>query len=177
MQHVGLEDRASDVPPCDSLAEAVVLAYVLHHAPEKVVGCDLLPLLTFPEHRAIWRVMQRVYRPGESHERFFVRWLNEAEREQPGLSEVLLDIGNSWSLWQDNRLERDSERYRSVSTMDWDWWFTRLRQVATARRLFDENQRSAERLWRGDVEGALDVMRRAVMSVPVDQPGMEIPVA
>jgi hypothetical protein len=155
--HVALEDRAPEVPPCDALAEAVVLSYVLHHAPQKALECDLLPLLVFPEHREIWQAMRRVYRADESHERFYLRWLNEVERVRPGLSEVLLSIGDSWSRWQHKRLERDP-LCRSVSTLDFDWWYARLQQVARARRLIEDAQRVAECAWRGDVDGAIEVV-------------------
>jgi hypothetical protein len=160
-ERAGMENRAPDVPPCDALAEAVLLSYVLHHTPAKVLECDLLPLLVFPEHRAIWRVVQRVYRPDESHEQFYLRWLNEAERTQPGLSGVLSGVGESWSRWQAHRLAHDTTGYASVSTTDWDWWLARLRQVAAARRLIEDAQRMAERAWQGDVAGALEAVGRA----------------
>jgi hypothetical protein len=177
LERTGLENRAPDIPPCDALAEAILLSYVLYHRPEHLVECDLLPLLVFPEHRLLWQVMQRAYRPDETHAQFYLRWLNEAERTQRGLSDVLSGVGESWSRWQAHRLEHDTTGCESVSTIDWDWWLARLQQVATARRLIDENQRTMERLWSGDVDGALDLMRHAVLSVPGDEPGMEIPVA
>jgi hypothetical protein len=177
LERTGLENRAPDSPPCDSLAEGVLLSYVLHHAPSKVVECDLLPLLVFPEHRLIWEVMQRAYRPDETHAQFFLRWLNEAERTQPGLSGVLSGVGESWARWPAHRLELDPASYESVSTMDWDWWLARLDRVGTARRLLEKNQRTTEHLWRGDVDGALAVMKEAVHHATADEPGMEIPVA
>lgn len=156
-QRVALEDRAPDVPPCDALAEAVVLSYVLYHYPAKVVECELLPLLVFPEHRQLFQAMQHAYRADESHAQFYVRWLNEAERMQPGLSNVLDGLGASWSHWQARNLERDAG-LGSVSTMDWEFWLARLRQVAAARRLLEDAQRMAERAWRGDVDGAFEVV-------------------
>jgi hypothetical protein len=158
LERTGLENRAPDSPPCDSLAEGVLLSYVLHHAPSKVVECDLLPLLVFPEHRLLWQVMQRVYRADETHEQFYLRWLNEAERTQQGLSDVLSGVGESWSRWQAHRLTLGPVGYGSVSTMDWDWWLARLQQVATARRLIEDAQRMAEFAWRGDVDGALGIV-------------------
>jgi hypothetical protein len=44
-ERLGLENRDPETPPRDSLAEAIVLSYVLHQAPAKVLECDLLPLL------------------------------------------------------------------------------------------------------------------------------------
>lgn len=158
---LGLENRDPETPPRDALAEAIVLSYVLYHCPAKVVECDLLPLLNFPEHQQLFRVMQRVYRADETHEQFYLRWLNEAERTQKGLSDVLSGVGESWSRWQAHRLEHDTRGYESVSTMDWDWWLARLQQVATARRLIEDAQRMAECAWRGDVDGALEVVGRA----------------
>jgi hypothetical protein len=168
IDRLSLETRPADVPPIDALAEAIVLSYVLHHAPQKVVECDLLPLLNFPEHRLLWQVMQRVYRADETHEQFYLRWLNEAERTQHGLSDVLSGVGESWSRWQAHRLTLGPVGYGSVSTMDWDWWLARLQQVARARRLIEDAQRMAECAWRGDVDGALEVVGRATRErVPI----------
>jgi hypothetical protein len=52
--------------------------------------------------------------------------------------------------------------------MDWDWWLARLQQVARARRLIEDAQRMAECAWRGDVDGALEVVGRATRErVPI----------
>lgn len=177
MTHTALEDRDPATPPCDSLAEAIVLEGILSH-PERLVH-DVRPLLVFPEHRVCLDAMHRAYNaaPDAPWGRFYIRWLGELERAMPGhgaeLETLLLDVGNEASRWRWTRYDEDRVAHVNASdySHDWQWWLDRLKLIAEARRLIASAQEMAERAWRCDVDGAY-------AAIPARAPadiGMEIP--
>src|ERR1051325_7333613 len=95
---LGLEDRDTSVPPYDSLAEAACLNWLIME-PQHIPQSDLTPLLVFPEHQAIYKAMQRVYREGEQWPRFYVRLLSEVQRVSPGVLRVLDGLPDSEFNW------------------------------------------------------------------------------
>lgn len=162
MQHAGLEDREPEVPPVDSLAEGVVLDWLLMVEPERIPSLDLDGLLVFKEHRQIWACMRQAWaqrQPDELWADFYLRWFNAAERTHRGLADVVLPVEAARSEWEHRRGREDSDRggFRglAVHSHGFEWWLERLRRVAAARRLLEDAQRMAERAWRGDVDGAL----------------------
>lgn len=179
MRLLGLEDRASDTPPCDSLAEAIVLHGLLYR-PYNLARYDVRPLLVFPEHRVCLAAMVRAYAiTGEDAPwgRFYMRWMDELERLRPGCGHLLVTmldtVADDESTWRWARYEetRDDEPSDSIHDHDWNWWLERLKRVAEARRLIQSAQDIVDRAWRGDVDGAY----AAVPTRPLPDVGMDIP--
>lgn len=145
--------RALDAPPCDSLAEAVVLTRLMQH-PDWISRYDVGRLLCFPEHRWIWQGMQRVRRAGTTD--FFARWLRDAQEHHPEHWLNLVDV-----LYPPDEVARGWEEYeagddprRSSYDHPFEWWLKRLQRIAEARQLIRDAQRVAEHAWREDVDGA-----------------------
>jgi hypothetical protein len=160
--------RAPQAPPVDGLAEAVVLHHCVYD-PSIIEQVDLGPLLAFPEHREIWRVMkvtrQRYHGDPAG---FLVEWWFDLSHAHP----------DRWYLYDDlltSVAERESfrafQQYRdgygdqpfTTFLHDVDWWIARVREVAEARRAIQVLQHTAERLWRvpdGTTRAALAALRR-----------------
>jgi len=175
MERLGLEDRDPDIPPCDALAEAIVLLGALNEPERYLDGVDLEPLLVFPEHRTLLRLMRwvRAQTVGQRWSAFYVRFWDTCERRQPGLAKVLdYDLlSGSWRHWIDRRLNIDerppSEILGPGHLLNYGWWLERLRRVAAARRLIEDAQHIAAAAWRGDVDGAYAAADRIRILRPV----------
>lgn len=177
----GLEDRESDVPPCDSLAEAIVLSALLCH-PELIpqYSAEVRPLLVFPEHRLLLTAIERAYAAtprvaGEPWSRWIARvearWLmQECERAAPGRGWIMADLIapcgpiEAKYQWEMRRWQELRERFPEAAPCDfdhpWTWWLERLKKVSACRRIVDEAQEAAALAWRGDLDGASAVVRR-----------------
>lgn len=150
------------------MAEAVVLSRLLQF-PERIDGCDLEPMLVFPEHRLIWRSLQAVRReyPQADRQAFFGCWLSHIQEQWN-----LVDLVQDRREWERAEEERDNARHADPSGFDPAWssyyhtldeWLARLRRIAEARGLISAAQRMAERAWREDVDGAREVAGEAAL--------------
>lgn len=161
MTLAGHEDREPDVPPCDSLAEGIVLFH-MRYWPEDLDAYDLAPLLVFPEHRHLLRTMQtaRIRSMGQPWSSFYIAWMEECQIVSPSLDTVLdTVVADQWT-WHMNRLRANPDAPEIDARLhDWRWWVERLQRVAVARQLVDDAQQIAARAWRGDVDGARAVVR------------------
>jgi hypothetical protein len=172
--------RAPDAPPCDSLAEGIVLHHLLIH-PELIGTVDLAPLLVFPEHVWCWQAMVRTRagRPDLDCGDFWKPWLAELEQLAPGKSLNLWDL-LSRAAGDDMAARRWQcvKRYGTVLGVmaehdhHYYWWLARLRSIAEARQGIAAAQRIAEGFWRipdGDFSGsdALAILHRAVQRRPI----------
>lgn len=168
MPHVALEDRDPAIPPCDSLAEAIVLLWLLEH-PRNLQQYDVRPLLVFPEHRVCLDAMQSAHdtEPGQPWGRFYVRWVDELERAMPGhsaaLEDLLLSVADDSYAWRWARYDEDHDHTpqpirASDYSHDWHWWLERIKRIAEARRLIASAQEIAERAWHMDLDGAWGAM-------------------
>jgi hypothetical protein len=190
---VGLEDRDAETPPCDSLAEAIVLSALLR-APELIPlhSVEIRPLLVFPEHALLLTALERAYaatprRDSEPWSRWSARvearWMTrECETVAPGRGWVLAEMISPYGpidatmTWRMRRWREVQDRFPDAAPCDfdrpWTWWLSRLHAVAEARQLVAAGHRIVERAWRGDVDGASAVIldlrqRRSVVRIDV----------
>lgn len=155
--------REPEQPPSDSRAEDALLclAYIF---PEYVGLLELNGHLHLLEHQLIWQAMIRVHMrtPGLDVGAF---WL--ALR-----AELHDDVCRTRESHADDRQRCDGWRYLQVlscdaaNPKDVDYWMSRLRRCTDARRLIDDGAEQVARAWRGDIEGALAIARRAAMTSP-----------
>lgn len=160
--------RAPEAPPCDSLAEAIVLNHLLHNH-DLIDNIDLSHDLVFPEHRSLWQALMVVRQRSSdlSFGAFYLAWLDELELGHPGrsfaLSELLmvgdveLDRG-----WADYRHANRDDLCRRDYHHGFDWWLARLRKVAAARQMIKAAHDAVERAWHEDLDGA----RQALATAP-----------
>lgn len=159
----GHEDREPDVPPCDSLAEGIVLYHMLYW-PDDLAQCDLEPLMVFPEHQRLLAAMQAARArtaAGQAWSEFYIAWMAECEKISPHLDAVLDTVVADHWTWHMNRVRDDPDSaVIDVRLHDWRWWLARLQRVAAARQLVEDAHQIAARAWRGDVDGARAVVDR-----------------
>lgn len=145
--------RDEKLPPVDGLAEAVVLHHCVYD-PTLIDKVDLGPMLTFPEHREIWRVLRITrarYRGDPAG--FLAEWWLDLSRAHP----------DKWYLYDDlltSVAERETfrafQQYRAgygdqpftTFLHDVDWWLAHLMNIAEARVALSVLQAESERLWR-----------------------------
>ena len=187
--------RAYDAPPCDSLAEAVVIDYLTLH-PEMIGTVDLGPLLVFPEHRALWQALVRAHMrmpdacnpvlsdPGPpNYAEFILLWRAELQQSHPNDWLRLIELLGHQSDLESHRAAEDAEACRGdflAQFHAFEWWLERLRAIHEARLGIQAAQRIAEGFWRvpeheftaGD---ARDVLRRFCPVQDRDY-GVEVPV-
>lgn len=165
-------DRRGSGPPADSLAEAVVLTYLLHH-PQRIAGVDLANLVVFPEHRLCWQAMARAFmRHGSYWPTFHAGFVEELERLAPGKSLNLQETMDCADLESVRAHEEALERPHHEDGMlrmseyhhGFEWWLARLRRIAESRRLVHQAQQMAECAWREDVDGARATAERMAVS-------------
>lgn len=141
--------------------------------PEQIGTVDLGGLLMFPEHRALWAVLQRTYWAGpyaadaaENAALFGLAFDAELRRAYPKQWRNYLDVLTSASEAAAHRAHEDAtERPQhepghlrlSAYQHGVEWWLKRLQRIAEARRLIHSAQAIAERAWREDVDGARHV--------------------
>ncbi len=169
--------RDEKLPPVDGLAEAVVLHHCVYD-PTLIDKVDLAPLLTFPEHREIWRVMKITRaRYHDDPAGFLAEWWLDLSRAHP----------DNWYLYDDlltSVAERESfrafQQYRAgygdqpftTFLHDVDWWLAHLMNIAEARRAIQVLQRAAERLWR--VPDGRSTTRQAIAMLKRDLPSTDL---
>lgn len=165
------DGRSRDAPPCDALAEALVLSRLITD-PTLIDRYDIDPLLVFPEYRWCWQALRGVrsrYR-GTDWDQFFRLWIEELDIVRPG---------KAWNLWFLIQHAIASEQARAwqlagAGTPVYhgiDWWVARLQHVAESRQLISAAQQIAERGWVEDVDGATRIAAKAAgigKSVRVD---------
>lgn len=160
-------------PPVDGLAECVCL-HACVYDPELIDQFDLGPMLTFPEHREIWRILKvtrartRALDPAE----FLVHFWGDLSAAHPQNWELYDDLltsvadrehARAWTEYQ----EGDGDMPYTTFLHDFCWWLRRLQKVAQARRGIEAAQRIAENFWRAPdrdfgANDALAVLRRAL---------------
>jgi hypothetical protein len=167
--------RAPDAPPCDSLAEAIVLHHLLIH-PDLIGTVDLAPLLVFKEHQWCWQAMVRAHMryPEMDCGDFWQPWLAELERLAPSKSLDLWDLlthaageDQSARVWEEHGLRGSQAGVMAAHAHDFNWWVERLKSITEARRGVQAAQRVAERWWRAPDEpfsgaDALAILEKAV---------------
>jgi hypothetical protein len=160
--------RARDAPPVDSLAEAIVLNYLLLNR-EMIEATDLSRALVFPEHRWCWQAMLTVQQraPDLSFGAFYLALIDELERSHPGQGFALVELLRV----SDTEHERGWDEYRRANRDDlgrrdfhhgFSWWLARLRTISDLRQTIRASSEAAECAWREDLAGA----RRALSAVP-----------
>jgi len=151
----GWDVRDEKLPPVDGLAEAVVLQHCVYD-PSLIDKVDLGPLLTFPEHREIWRVMKitRTRYSGDPAG-FLAEWWCDLSREHPDnwylYDDLLTSVSSvgreSFRAFKQYRAGYGDQPYTTF-LHDIDWWLAHLMNIADARRALSVLQAESERLWR-----------------------------
>lgn len=189
------DQRVEGAPPCDALAEGLVLLHLLLH-PDQIGTVDLKGLLVFREHRDLWDALRRTYAAGpyatdpfENTARFQIAFNADLERVHGERYERYMDLVYRASETEAHRADEDaSERPHhepgflafSEYFHGFDWWLRRLQRIAEARRGIQAAQEIAEGFYRVPerdytTEDAHAVLRRRI-PVHDDSIGMEVPV-
>lgn len=167
------------VPPCDSLAEAIVLEHFFW-LPQDMAGRNLRPLLVFPEHRLLLTAIESAYAENQEWLKFWPRFWRHCERLAPGrgrqLGMLLINAYDDEMAWGWHRYDeqRDVDPRLTVHIHHWTWWYARLERVHEARQMIDAAHRMAERAWRVDTDGARAAMMALTprpAEITVDIPG------
>jgi hypothetical protein len=150
--------RNPDAPPVDGLAECVCLSACLYR-PELIDSHDLGPLLTFPEHRELWRILRMTRARTRGDEaNFLYEWYCDLWREHPDNWQNYEDLltsaaeRESWRAWQQYRADYGDHPYTTF-LHDHTWWLARLVRIAEARRRISAAYKTIEHEWRVDERG------------------------
>jgi len=173
------DEREPTAPPCDALAEMLVLQK-LWVDPPLIDTVELADLFVKPQHARLWHTFARARAAQrETGAAFVALVLDDLKQRQPDDYWILLDPVLDWHLeaqraWEEVELYPHHEPGRLMFSEyfhDFDWWLARLVRIREARDIISAASEVAERAWEVperefSFDAAARVFRRARVALP-----------